>query len=344
VEIIFTDENLAPGAGAGEPPTGEPPTGEARGGERSAARNGGEGVGPRGGDAEARTAEILDRFLAFFAAREGETLAASWRRAFYTHRGEDAVRHVFRVAASLDSMVVGEAQILGQMRRAHLRAQDLGLAGPSLDRLFHAALRCARRVRSESRLGAGAVSVASLAAGSVVTAQKPRDALLVFVGSGPITSKVAMFLHGRGYTKMLFVNRTPSKVEALARRYGAPVMSLDAFRSVPPRADVLVSATSAPDVLFDRDTLAPALRGRSGLDPLLIVDLAVPRDSDPALHASDAVRIVTIDDLRVEAQHNVERRAKAIEAAKPLVSAAADAFLGTSTRLRHRDLAPLARA
>jgi glutamyl-tRNA reductase len=270
--------------------------------------------------------EVLDRALRFFADRRGTVVDDAWRGAFHVHRGASAVRHLFRVTSSLDSMVVGEAQILGQVKRAYHASSAAGIACSWLECLFEEAFRCARRIRRDTSLGTGSVSMATLAVSVVTSTERAPDTPIVLVGSGEMTSKVAMFLSGRGFTNLCLVNRTPEKVRATAERHGARVMALEAFLNAPPPTDVIVTATSAPNAIFTPETLAPLLArdGRAGC--LLMVDLAAPRDTDPALDGRSELEVVTIDDLREESRRNTEKAATSVEAAKHAVVTAVDGF------------------
>lgn len=270
--------------------------------------------------------EILERALRFFAEHRGVTPGDSWRGAFHVHRGAPAVRHLFRVASSLDSMVVGEAQILGQVKRAYHAATAAGIACSWLECLFEEAFRCARRIRRDTSLGSGSVSMATLAVSRVTAGEPAPDTPVVLVGSGEMTSKVAMFLSGRGFTNLCLVNRTPEKVRETAERHRARVLALDAFLAAPPPTAVIVTATAAPHAIFTPSTLAPLLARRAEGDRLLIVDLAAPRDTDPALAAEPDLELVTIDDLRETSRRNSEKAATSIEAAKHAVRSAVDGF------------------
>jgi glutamyl-tRNA reductase len=275
---------------------------------------------------------ILERLMGYFAVKSDTLPTDAWRGAFHIHRGPQAIRHLFRVTSSLDSMVVGEAQILGQVKRAYHAAVDAGTACSYLECLFEEAFRCARRVRRDTSLGAGSVSMASLAVSAITSTDPPSEAAVALVGSGEMTSKVAMFLAGHGFRNLCLVNRTAEKVRELAERHQANVVTLDDFHENPPPVDILVTATSAPAPIFTARSLAPVLEARGAERPLLIVDLAAPRDSDPELDTHPGVRVVTIDDLREESRRNSEKRACAIDAAARGVAVAAESFPGAMKR------------
>ncbi len=287
--------------------------------------------------------ELLGRVFGYFARLRGVLPDPTWRRAFHVHRGDAAVRHLFRVACSLDSMVVGEAQILGQVKRAYHASHAAGIACSWLECIFEETFRCARDVRRKTSLGAGSVSMATLAVGVVTAGHRASDSAIAIIGSGEMSSKIAMFLSGRGYTNLRLVNRTPAKIRATAERHGARVMSLEAFLADPPPTDVIVTATSAPHAILDRSSLAPLLdaprpaprlgTARAGdPDRLLVVDLAAPRDTDPDLDDLPDVRVVTIDDLREESRSNSEKAVVAVDAAERAVAEAVVTYPAAMSR------------
>jgi glutamyl-tRNA reductase len=242
----------------------------------------------------------------------------------HARTGPDAIIHLFRVAASLESMVVGEVQILGQVKESISGARAAGVAGKDLDRLFQRAFRVARQVRRETGLGTGSVSMASLAAQVALDANLPTGARATMVGRSEIVQKLARYLDKRLAPRFTWVNRRPDRARHLARDFGGEILSLDAFQHDPPETDLLVTATSAPHALFDVAGLTPLLRHRSR--PLLVVDLAVPRDTDASLDGHANVRVVTVDTLRSRAEANLSERLAEVERASLLVSRGVSAF------------------
>ncbi len=300
-------------------------------------------------DDAADPSALAQALASYLAARAPGEDAAGLADLFFVRRGREAVEHLFSVAASLDSLALGECQIGGQVRRALERAVEAGTAGPALRRAFERALRVAKRVRADTGIGRFPTSVASLCLRSIrehFGAEAPRRAVLV--GVGDMTRKVAAALAERG-TEIIFANRTLSKAEDLARRHGGRAVSLEALRAAPPeRVDVIVSATSAPGTVIDRSTVAPAVAARraareSGGDapvaPLLLCDLAMPPDIDPrAVEDADGLaRLVTLADLEAVARENRERLEGEVDRARVLVGEAVDRFLGAE---RVRDLGP----
>jgi glutamyl-tRNA reductase len=254
--------------------------------------------------------------------RVAEIFAASPEN-FFVKVGEEALEHLFRVVASLDSLVLGECEIAGQVRRAAERAKEAGLAGPAIRRIFERASVVARRVRSETAIGRTPVSVASLCNRRI--REHFGDALpgsAVFVGVGDMTKKVAAALGERG-ARLLFVNRTVAKAEALAAEYGGSALSLERFLAAPPdEIDVLVTATSAPTLVIPRTALLPALAKRraTASPPLLICDLGVPRDVDPALDREPGVRVLALPDLEAVARENRRRLEGEVGAACAIIA------------------------
>ena len=214
--------------------------------------------------------------------------------AFYRLHDEAAALHLFRVAAGLDSLVPGEGEILGQVRSAF----EAGSPGPFLDRLFRQALHTGRRVRYETAIGESPASVPSAAA---ALAQQVFGDLtghrVLLVGAGKMSEATARNLVTRGAEIAVVANRTLAHGEDLARKLRAEAIALESVPVELERADVLVSATSSGELVLDRAAVATALRARKGR-PLLLVDLAVPRDLDPAINDLDSCFLYDVDDLQ----------------------------------------------
>ncbi len=266
---------------------------------------------------------------AFFAAR-GASLApgpaaAGGLEPLLVLGGADAARHLLRVASGLDSLVLGETEIAGQARRAVEHARAAGLAGPGLARLFEAAQACGRRVRAETGLARASVSAATIAAQKVKKhfgAAGPG--VTVFVGTGEMTRKVARALDGTPGER-LFVNRTLAKAEELARRHGGRALSLEAFVAAPPPwVDLVFAATGATEPVVPAAALRPALeaRRRAGAGrPLIVVDLGLPRDVDPALDAEEGVVVCSMEHVGHAARAAEAAAADALAAAEAVVAA-----------------------
>jgi glutamyl-tRNA reductase len=256
--------------------------------------------------------------LTQLAGERADDLAA----ALYRLRDEAAALHLFRVAAGLDSLVPGEGEILGQVRAAF----EAGTAGPFLDRLFRQALHTGKRVRMETAIGESPASVPSAAA---ALAQQVFGDLaghrVLLLGAGKISESAARNLRSRGAEIAVVANRTLAHGEDLARKLGARALALDAVATELERADVIVSATSASELVLSRESVAAALRTRKGR-PLLLLDLAVPRDLDPAINELDGCFLYDVDDLEAVVTETLSGRRGEAARAEQLVAGEADRF------------------
>ena len=256
--------------------------------------------------------------LAQLAGERADDLAA----ALYRLRDEAAALHLFRVAAGLDSLVPGEGEILGQVRAAF----EAGAAGPFLDRLFRQALHTGKRVRMETAINESPASVPSAAA---ALAQQVFGDLtghrVLVLGAGKISESAARNLRTRGAEIAVVANRTLAHGEDLARKLGAQALALDAVSTELERADVVVSATSASELVLSRESVAAALRARKGR-PLLLLDLAVPRDLDPAINELDGCFLYDVDDLEAVVKETLSGRRGEAARAEQLVAGEADRF------------------
>ena len=243
----------------------------------------------------------------------------------YCHLGPRAVHHLFRVTASLDSLVVGEPQILGQVKDAFERARLAGTLGASLHRVVTRAIRTAKRVRSETPIGTGQVSVPTVA---VDLTRQIFDRLegrtVMLIGSGEMAEQVARLLRGAG-CRIIVLGRTESKVRELAAAVGGDARGLHELRAGLVDADVVVSSTSAPGYVIDRDAVAGARRSRRGRS-LFFIDLAVPRDIDPGVESLDGVFLYNIDDLSNVVADALSGRRRGAELAERIVAAEAASF------------------
>lgn len=255
----------------------------------------------------------------------------------YVHQGREAVRHLFRVAASLDSMVVGEPQILGQIKDAYARAASAGAVGTVLHRCFHRAFSVAKRVRTETGIAARAVSISSAA---VELADKIFDRLAdktaMLVGAGKMGELAARHLVSAGTGNLIVTNRTFDRAVDLARAMQATPVRFEAFGRYLALADIVIGSTAAADYVLGPEMVQEALRERKGR-PIFCIDLAVPRNFDPRLNDLDNVYLYDIDDLARVAAENLDERAREAEKAEALVEAEAEAFWSW---LEHLEVAP----
>ncbi len=243
----------------------------------------------------------------------------------YERRGEDAVRHVFRVAASLDSMVVGEPQILGQVKHAYEMAHEAGSVGTLLGRCLTRAFAVAKRVRSETEIAAGTVSVSSIAcdlASKIFGDLEGRRTLLL--GAGEMGEAAARALAGRG-VHLVVINRSPEKAVRLARESNGEARGYEHLASELVAADVVISSTSAKRFVLTRDLMKDVVKARRRR-PLFLIDIAVPRDVDPRVGELPSVFLYDVDDLSQVADQNLAHRKQEVEAAAAIVEAEVEAF------------------
>ena len=233
----------------------------------------------------------------------------------YQHTGKQAVRHLFRVASSLDSMVVGEPQILGQVKEAFSVARETGTIGGQLDHLLQSTFAAAKKVRTETEIGSSSVSVASVAvelARRIFGSLNGRTVFLV--GAGKMSELAARHLVQQGAGTVLVTNRTAERAHKMAEPFNARVIPFDQLHEAAAEADIIITSTGAPHPIFRREhgqTLLHKRRNR----PMFFVDIAVPRDVDPAVNKLEGLFVYDIDDLQqVAASHLAERSREAADA------------------------------
>jgi glutamyl-tRNA reductase len=226
----------------------------------------------------------------------------------YSPRNCDAARQLFRVSSGLESMIVGEAEIQGQVKRAYEIALEAGTTGPMTNRLFTAALQTGKRVRSETSIGLGRASISWIAVELVRhvlgDAAAPH---VVIIGAGETSELTARALHQRGVSTMFVANRHADRARSLADRFGGAVVALDDLPAQLEIADVVISATASTHPIVEQEELELVMRARQGR-PLLLVDIAVPRDIDPACGDLSGVTLFDMDDLQARVAHTVSVR------------------------------------
>jgi glutamyl-tRNA reductase len=234
--------------------------------------------------------------------------------AIYSHRNCDAARHLYRVTAGLESMIVGEAEIQGQVKRAYDAALAKETTGPLTNRLFTAALATGKRVRSETAIGERQLSLPAVA---VALARERLGALdgrqVVIVGTGETSELTARALADSGVRTVFVANRRRDRALSLAKRYGGTSVSFDELPQALVRADIVLAATASPHLLLEARELAEVMEARDAR-PLLLIDLAVPRDIDASAVGIDGVSLYDIDDLQAVIARN--RRVRQAEARK----------------------------
>jgi glutamyl-tRNA reductase len=273
------------------------------------------------GDEEAAQARAFAELTALAGLSESEIAPA-----LYTLTDEAAALHVFRVAAGLDSLIPGEAQILGQVRGAYEAAREAGTAGPVLHRLFRQALRVGRRVRTETAIGENPASISSAAAELAERVFGTLEGRRILVlGAGKMSDLATVNLISRGVDSVFVANRSVERAERLARRFGGRAAGLDAVEAELENADVVVASTSARGYVLSAEQVERAMRTRKGR-PIFFVDIAVPRDIDPAVNEIEGCYLYDVDDLeRVVEESVAGRRTEAVRA-EAIVADEADRF------------------
>ena len=284
-------------------------------------------------DGEAVCLSTCNRTELYLAAESGDdaerraeeallALEAELGPALYRLRDESAALHLFRVAAGLDSMVPGEGEILGQVRVAY----EVGTTGPILDRLFRQALHAGRKARVETAIGESPASVSSAAAALAeqVFGDLAGRKILV-VGAGKVGDVAARNLLSRGADIAWIANRSAERAASVAARFGGEPLPLEAIDEHLASADVVVASTGAPDWIIARDQVERVLPTRRGR-PLLLIDLAVPRDLDPSIHELDGCYLYDIDDLQAVVAETIAVRRREAEQAETIVAAEAERF------------------
>src|SRR6185436_853882 len=259
----------------------------------------------------------------------------------YTHPSEQAVRHVFRVASGLDSMVLGEPQILGQMKEAARAAESAGTLGTLLHKLFQRSFAVAKEVRSTTQLGAASVSMAAAAvklAGRIFPSLKDQNVLLI--GAGEMIELCATHFAAQGPARITVANRTLERAEKLAHRFGARSMELKSLPKELHEYDIVVSCTASSLPILGKGLVERALRARRRR-PIFMVDLAVPRDIEPEAGELDDVFLYTVDDLGQLVSANLDSRRSAVAQAEAIIDAQVGQFMHW---MRVRENVPLIRA
>jgi glutamyl-tRNA reductase len=252
-------------------------------------------------------------------ARRAHIRPTELAQEIYSPRNCDAARQLYRVTAGLESMIVGEAEIQGQVRRAHETAREAGCTGPLSNRLFAAALTTGKRVRTETGIGASRVSVPSVAvdlALSVLGGLEERH--VVILGAGETSELTARALADQGAGTIFVANRHADRALSLAQRFGGSVVGLDGLPDQLLRADIVLSSTSSPHPIVGREELELVMRERTGR-PLLLIDIAVPRDIDAGCGELEGVSLYDIDDLQAVVARNLSVRAGEAPRAQEIV-------------------------
>jgi glutamyl-tRNA reductase len=274
-----------------------------------------------------------------YCAAEAPQAAADWLAEYhhlppqqiaqylYTLPSRDAVRHMFRVASGLDSMVLGEPQILGQMKQAARVAEDAGTLGTLLHKLFQKTFAVAKEVRSTTAIGA---NIVSMAAATVRLAERifenVAEQKVLFIGAGEMVELCAAHFAARQPKRITIANRTQARGEALAARFSGDAMRLDEIGDRLAEYDVIVSCTASPLPIIGLGMAERAIKARRHR-PMVMVDLAVPRDIEPEIAKLDDVFLYTLDDLGAIVESGLESREKAVVEAEAIIASRVDGFL-----------------
>ncbi len=296
---------------------------------------------------EAVLVSTCNRVEYFAAGADAGRIAAGWTeflRAFHGLPGDFApptfhlreracVEHLFRMASGLESMVVGETEILGQIKDAYRIASEKGATGKRLNRLFQSSFAAAKEIRSRTQITRGSVSVGSVA---VELAEKLFGALdgrtVMVLGAGATSERTARSLQSRGVGVILVANRTFAHAEELARELKGEAVHWDAFEERIAQVDIVISSTSAPHYVLTREKLEQVRRDRRGR-PLFLIDLAVPRDIEPAASYLDDVYVYDIDDLESLAKANRDDRVAEVARCERLLVPHVDKFMAWAGKL-----------
>ena len=276
---------------------------------------------------------LYDFFARDLANGEGPA-AGALEEMTYLRQGREAVEHVFRVASSIDSMVVGEPQILGQVKDAYREATEAGVAGAVLSRLFQRAFATAKRVKNETGIAQRPVSVARVAvdlAKQIFETLEDKSALLI--GAGDMIEAALIALHDHGLGERKVANRTVANAEALAERFGGTAHGLDELDRLLPDSDIVLTCVGGDAPLLTRKRIKRSLSGRRGR-PLFLIDIGVPRNVDPAVHELDNAYLYDLDDLQEVAAANVKERRRESERAERIVYEEREQFEGWMVALQ----------
>ena len=264
----------------------------------------------------------IDWFSGFHGCRKNELHGY-----LYTHPGPGAVKHVLRVASGLDSMVIGEPQVLGQLKQAYQTAREAGSTGKLLNRLFQHSFKVAKDVRSNTMIGNHPVSVAYAAvrlARQIFGDLSKQTVLLI--GAGETIELAAKHLSESGLHKMIVANRTLERAQNLAQQYSAYIITLEEIPRHLDEADIIISSTASPVPLLRRDMIEAALLQRKHR-PVFVLDIAVPRDVEPEVGELEDIYLYTVDDLKSIIDDNIKTRREAVRQAEQIIDAEVVQFM-----------------
>jgi glutamyl-tRNA reductase len=270
--------------------------------------------------------QALDSIRDFLAEARG--CSVSLNGEMYLHLEPYSLEHLFKVACGMDSMLLGETEILGQLKKAYELALQHNHTGARLNKAFQRAFNVAKHIRSSTKIQRGSVSVASAA---VELAEKIFSSLdehpVMVIGAGETSEKTARALLSRGAKSVLVANRSFDRAAALAQELGGRAVSFDDWTAEFQNIDIVISSTAAPHYILDRAKLEPIMKARRNR-PLLLIDIAVPRDIEPEVNFLDAVYLYNIDDLKAIADNYLKQRQEEIAKCEAIIREKAQALLG----------------
>jgi len=275
--------------------------------------------------------------LRSFLAATHNIDCASLGPQFYVHEGKDAIHHMFRVAASLDSMILGEPQILGQMKQAYAAARGEGVVGGLLENVLTSAFKAAKRVRTETGIGQMAVSVSYAA---VELARKIFGNLsgksTMIIGSGKMSELAVRHLRRSGLAHIFVTNRTHQRAVELAQAFNGTAVDYTRFVSMLPEVDIVIASTGATNYVLTKEDMQRVIAARKNR-PMFLIDISVPRNIDPGVNDLENLFLYDIDDLQGVVNANLKERNKEAERAEAIVNAEVDKMI---TRLHVQEVAP----
>ncbi|MBV8551750.1 MAG: glutamyl-tRNA reductase [Acidobacteriaceae bacterium] len=278
-------------------------------------------------------ASVFDRLL----AERGEMSPEAVRPHLYVYEDKDAIRHLFRVAGSLDSMIVGEPQILGQLKQAYAQARDHGAIGTVLDTIVMRALHVAKRIRTETEIGQSAVSVsyAAVELAREIFGSLARKRVLI-IGAGKMSEGAARHLLRGGANEIFITNRTHERAVEVAELFRGEVIPYDAFPHRLAEMDIVITSSAAPTFVLTREAVRRSIELRKH-QPMFLIDIAVPRNIDPAVDDLEHAFLYDIDDLQRLTDANLRARREVAEQAEAIVL---EEVARLEAKLRERDIAP----
>lgn len=285
-------------------------------------------------DEQTDAEQFVEQFLA-----DTQNVERDWVSQYlYHHQGHEAIRHLFRVASSLDSMVIGEPQILGQLKAAYGAAKERGAVSGFLEMVLSRAFNVAKRVRSETDIGQSAVSISYAAvelAREIFGNLSDRKVLLI--GAGKMSELSARHLRRSGVGQIFVTNRTQSRAQEMAKLFNGRILEYDRFASSLHEMDIVIASSGAPNYILHKDQMRKAIEARRNR-PMFLIDIAVPRNIEPSINEIDNVFLYDIDDLQQVVNKNVKGRLKVAEQVEEII---AEEVERTVSRLKEREIAPM---